>query len=104
MRKKSQFEMEIEATCAQLTQLADGLANDGLLVASGVVLGGRQAIRALWTRLSPPLQLVGEPPTESPAEDVPTPGPESVPPAAPDPEPTQETPPAPEAPPLEAVG
>lgn len=62
---------EIESVSGQLQTLADGLAADGMVTASGIVLMGRQAIRALWTRLHPPAEAPPElkavPPEEEPA-------------------------------------
>ena len=59
---------EVDSVTAQLQTLADGMANDGLVTASGVVLMGRQTIRALWTRLAearPKPELTSVPPEES---------------------------------------
>jgi hypothetical protein len=64
--ESEEFERQVQAISDQLMALADGLANDGLVVASGVVLSGRQMIRALWTRLNPPAPAA----EEKPAEDV----------------------------------
>lgn len=62
---------EVESVSAQLQTLADGLAADGMVTASGVVLMGRQAIRALWTRLHPPAEappeLTSVPPEAEPS-------------------------------------
>lgn len=60
---------EVESVIGQLQTLADGLAADGMVTASGVVLMGRQAIRALWGRLQAlqpaPPELKAVPPEES---------------------------------------
>lgn len=68
---------EVESVCAQLQTLADGLGADGLITASGVVLMGRQCVRALWTRLQvakEPLHLepkrVAVPPSEGPSDQL----------------------------------
>jgi len=45
---------QAEQVAAQLAGLAEVLAANGELVASGVVLAGRQTIRALYTKLAPP--------------------------------------------------
>lgn len=60
-----QFSNQVQATVQQLDQLADGLAVDGLLTASGVLLQARQCIRVLWSKLQPPA-----PPTETPAPET----------------------------------
>jgi hypothetical protein len=103
---ENQFAAQVQSVVDQLGALGEGLANDGLIGASGVVLAAKQTIRLLWTRLHPPLRLVSDPPPEAPAEDVPTPGPESVPPVpeVPKRDPTEEMPAPPAAPPLEAAG
>jgi hypothetical protein len=66
------FRREIEGVVARLEQLADALANDGLLHASGTALAGRQAIRALCTRPYPvveaPSALKSVPPDEPGAD------------------------------------
>lgn len=51
---------EVAGVVQRLTELANGLASDGLLHASGIVLGGAQAVRMLYTQLHPP--TVREPP------------------------------------------
>ncbi|MCA1824402.1 MAG: hypothetical protein LC640_09115 [Frankia sp.] len=51
MTTDEEFAAQVTRVTDGLTALADAMANDGLLVSSGIVLGGRQAIRSLWTRL-----------------------------------------------------
>jgi hypothetical protein len=65
-----QLEAQVEVVLAALDRLAESLAADGHLQASGVALTGLQAIRALWTRLHPP---VAQPPElkSVPPEPVP---------------------------------
>lgn len=53
---------EVDSVTKQLQVLADGMAADGMITASGVVLMGRQTIRALWTQLRP-----AEAPQDAPA-------------------------------------
>lgn len=60
---KQEFEKQISAVVQQSAQLAEGLASDGLLTASGVVLSAVQTIKALYTQLQ-----VATAPADKPAE------------------------------------
>ncbi len=66
LNSKEEFQANVKAIVDDLAGLADSLASDGMLVASGRVLAGRQAVRQLWTMLNPPPQ------TETPVAEVAT--------------------------------
>ena len=59
---KENTKVQVQATSDRLSAIAEGLAMDGYLDASGVLLAARQAIRVLWTKLHPPAAELAEPP------------------------------------------
>lgn len=69
---EKQFAAQVEAVTKQLVALADGLAVDGLLGASGTVLAGVQAIKVLWTQAHPAPAAQPEPSDpQAPTAEVP---------------------------------
>lgn len=59
---KEDFEKQVAAVVQQMTATAEGLANDGFLQPSGIVLAGVQTIKALYTRLQEATKPAEPPP------------------------------------------
>ncbi len=73
---EKQFQAQIQQTVQMMVQTSDGLANDGLIFASGVMSQGIQVIKSLYTKLYPPAPAAApEAPspdaTTAPADEVP---------------------------------